>query len=280
MKIPIRFVIVITKVKNQKAKAYGEEVRDWLKRRKIDCEVFSNDEFQGLDKYSTKPDLIIVFGGDGTVLSTVHKLNSHNLVIPILGFNLGRVGFLTTSEPNNWKDILNSVFLNKFETVSYMMLRYTLKRAKNEIEEGIVLNDIVISRYGIARLVEFRIWYDGIEIGNIRGDGLIVTTPLGSTAYAWAAGGALIDPTIRAFEVCPVCQFLTNIKPLVLPSNKPLKIKILSPLKELILTLDGQKGIFLGPEDEVEIREAKETVNFIQTRPVSYIERLKAKGYI
>lgn len=279
MDLSKEFVLILTKINNQKASLLGEEIKNWLLKRSIEAEIISTAEFSGIESLKKRPNFLIVLGGDGTVLSTIHKLIPKNL-LPILGFNLGRVGFLTTSDPEKWQETLEKILLKKFEITSYMMLNYKVIRDNKEISQGLVVNDIVIGRYKIARLVELQLWYDDIEIGKLRADGLIVTTPLGSTAYAWAAGGALIDPCIKAFEICPVCQFLTNIRPLILPSNKTLRVKIVSPLKGFILTLDGQKEVHLKPYDVVEIREAKEVVHFIQTKPTSYIERLKAKGYI
>ncbi len=280
MDLPVKFILILTKVNNQKATLLGKDIKDWLSKRSIEAEVISTAEFLGIEALNRKPNFLIVLGGDGTVLSTIHKLTPKNFLIPILGFNLGKVGFLTTSDPEKWQETLEKILLKKFEITSYMMLNYKILRENKEIAQGVVVNDIVIGRYGIARLVELQLWYDEVEVGKLRADGLIVTTPLGSTAYAWAAGGALIDPCIKAFEICPVCQFLTNMRPLVLPSNKTLKVKIISPLKGFILTLDGQREIQLKPYDVVEIKEAKEVIHFIQTKSTSYIDRLKAKGYI
>ncbi len=273
-------VLILTKLKNEKARLLGEDIKRWFLSKNILCEVISNEDFISLNELDFRPDLLVVLGGDGTVLSIIHRLNLEEDSIPILGFNLGRVGFLTSADPDKWKDVLERVLSKRFHMYPQMLLEYRVMRDGEDVDKGIVVNDIVVSRHGIARLLEFRLWYDGIEMADIRADGLIVATPLGATAYAWAAGGALIDPELKVFELCPVCQFLSNMRPAILPSNRLLKIEVVSSTDKFILTLDGQKGILLKSQDVVEVREAKEVVYFIQTRPTSYIERLKAKGYI
>jgi NAD+ kinase len=224
------------------------------------------------------PDLILVLGGDGTMLSVARKMGEAQ--VPLLGLNLGQVGFLTELSPEGWEDLLGAVLNQEFTLSQRIVLKYHVLRDERLLDQGRVVNDLVVGRGGMARLIRLRMWYDQVELANLRADGLIVSTPIGSTAYAVAAGGPLISPELEVLEVSPVCPFLSAMRPLVLPSKGTLRLQVESPTTEVFLTLDGQSGYPLQPGDLVEVSEGEQRLYFVQPRQSDYIRKLKVKGYL
>ncbi|HTW24969.1 MAG TPA: NAD(+)/NADH kinase, partial [Candidatus Baltobacteraceae bacterium] len=196
----------------------------WLHERKIS--VFIDEETHGCcidlgepvvarDALGAKIDLMIVFGGDGTLLSAARALGGHN--VPILAVNLGGLGFLTSVTLEELYPLLDQVLKGEYHTSSRMMLDAEIRRKGHAAEVQCALNDTVANKGARARMLDFDVHVDGHHVGRYRADGLIVATPTGSTAYSLAAGGPIVDPSLDAFIITPICPHMLTNRPLVIP---------------------------------------------------------------
>lgn len=273
-------IYIVTKTGLSSAQSLGQKIRRWLEAKGVASWVVEASEarhclqLKGIQSAG----LLLVLGGDGTILSLARRIKAP---IPLLGINFGRVGFLTELTVENWQNGLEQILSGAWEKVSYLALHYGLLREGRVIREGRAINDVVISRGGKARLIDLSVQVDEEQLGLLRGDGLVVSTPLGSTAYALAAGGALVMPGLEVMELCPICPFLKQVPPLVLPGEIHLQVT-LSPMDgDAFLTVDGQSGDQLQPLDIVHVSRAGEPVVFAKlSTKQDYFEKLSQKGYL
>jgi len=273
-------IAIVIKESHEQARDLGDRIGRWLAERGVGVQTRSNDQNgQRLCLEGPGPDLILVLGGDGTVLSVARKLD-RGQDVPLLGLNLGQIGFLTELSPQGWEEGLAKVLAGEYSLFSKVILQYAVERDGEQIEQGKVVNDLVVGRSGLARLIGLRIWCGEEELGRLRSDGMIVSTPIGSTAYAVAAGGALIGPDLRAMELCPVNPFMSRFRPLILASDNTVTIEVDHETRDVLLTLDGQSGSRLEAGDRVVIREAERPLRFLQPSGSSYIQKLRNKGYL
>ena len=276
---PITSLDIVTKNGHEHAHALGTSIQVYLRELGLGVDVFRNSEYTpGKGSAAVHPEMILVLGGDGTLLSVLRKLGTDQ--VPVLGMNFGQVGFLTELTSGGWKKSLGSIVKGHFHLSSRIMLHYDLHRGGRIIESGRVVNDLLVGRGETARLIKLHLWTEGGNMGTIRADGLIVSTPIGSTAYAVAAGGALIDHELEVMEICAVCPFMSGFKPLILPSRSKVWIQVEPSSSDVYLTLDGQSGTRLRAEDMIGIRESSVRLQFVQTNKESYINKLREKGYI
>jgi NAD+ kinase len=279
MPTPFGRILILTKARHEQAQELGCRIQQWLAGKETHSEIRPNDESEGLLHFGgNPPDMILVLGGDGTMLSVARRLGDHS--IPLLGLNLGQVGFLTELSPEDWEEGLNRILAGHYLLSARIMLDYRLWRGKDVLGKGRVVNDLVVGRGGMARLVALRLWCGAADLGRMRADGLVVSTPQGATAYAVAAGGPLISPELKVVEICPVCPFLSHFRPLVLPSREHIEIEVDQASGDVYLTLDGQSGRELRIGDRISIAEAERPLLFIQPSESHYINKLKKKGYI
>ncbi len=200
-------------------------------------------------------DLMVVVGGDGTFLAGARMASRHG--VPVVGVNEGRFGFLTEIERDEAKEILEMIFEGKIKPKQRMMLSVFLERKGKRHFIGNYLNDVVISKSNIARLIETQVWANDHYMVNVFGDGVIISTPTGSTAYALSAGGPIIYPYKEAILFVPVCPHTLSNRPVVLPPDFSVKITVLSKNRSSFLTLDGQKGTFLKEGDTVIVTKSE-----------------------
>ena len=273
-------IAIVTKESHDQARELGDRIGRWLAERGVGVQILSNDQNgQGLCLEEPGPDLILVLGGDGTVLSVARKLD-RGPDVPLLGLNLGQIGFLTELSPQGWQDGLAKVLVGEYSLFPKVILQHAVERDGEPIAQGRVVNDLVVGRSGLARLIGLRIWCGEEELGRLRADGMIVSPPIGSTAYAVAAGGALIGPDLRAMELCPVNPFMSRFRPLILASDNTVTIEVDHESRDVLLTLDGQSGSRLQGGDRVVIREAERPLRFLQPSGSNYIRKLRKKGYL
>ncbi|MCF8085743.1 MAG: NAD(+)/NADH kinase [Desulfohalobiaceae bacterium] len=273
-------VAIVTKERHDQARELGDHIGRWLTERGVGVQILANEQNRALlPLEGAPPDLILVLGGDGTVLSVARKLDQ-GPDVPLLGLNLGQIGFLTELSPEGWREGLAHVLEGGFSLFAKVILQYNVQREGRTMERGKVVNDLVVGRSGLARLIGLRMWCNAEELGRIRADGMIVSTPIGSTAYAVAAGGALVSPDLRAMELCPVSPFMSCFRPLILGSGNTVTIEVDGPSGEALLTLDGQAGNRLESGDRVVISEAERPLRFVQPSGNSYIQKLRNKGYL
>lgn len=276
---PITHLDIITKNGHDQAHALGLRIRDHLKPMGLSVSVFRNSEYKPwTHKLSDSPEMILVLGGDGTLLSVLRKRGEHQ--VPVLGMNFGQVGFLTELTPQDWTKALEAIVKGQYYLSSRIMLHFELQRKGQLLESGRVVNDLLVGRGQTARLIKLHLWTEGGDMGTVRADGLIVSTPIGSTAYAVAAGGSLIHPELEVMEICAVCPFMNGLKPLILPSKSCLSLQVEPSSSEVYLTLDGQSGTRLMADDLISIRESEVRLHFVQIHQDSYINKLRIKGYL
>ncbi len=276
---PITYLDIITKNGHDQAYALGKSIQSYLKAFDIVVEVYRNSEYKPWrDEGPGRAEMILVLGGDGTLLSVLRKRGERQ--IPVLGMNFGQVGFLTELTPDGWEQSLGAIVKGRYHLSSRIMLHYDLHREGRLVESGRVVNDLLVGRGETARLIKLHLWTEGGDMGTVRADGLIVSTPIGSTAYAVAAGGALINHELEVLEICAVCPFMSGFKPLIFPSRSKVWIQVEPSSSDVYLTLDGQSGTRLMAGDRIAIRESAVRLQFVQNNKESYIKKLRLKGYL
>ena len=255
----------------------------WLRDRKID--VFVDKETQacidlGLPAFARGAlpeglELLVVLGGDGTLLSATRALAGQR--VPILAVNLGGLGFLTSVTREELYPVLEQVLDGRHNTSERMMLDAHTFRNGKVVERQTALNDAVINKAALARMLDFDVYVDSAPVGRYRADGLIVATPTGSTAYSLAAGGPIVHPQLDAFVITPICPHMLTNRPLVIPDTARVEIDIAAGEEPVYLTLDGQIGFQLQPSDRVVVTKSKNRVAFIRSPQKTYFEVLRSK---
>ncbi len=223
------------------------------------------------EKLSEKVDLMIVLGGDGTLLSIAHLAAQRD--VPVLGINLGRLGFLTEVPVDEMYLTLDAFLEGNEEIVSPRRLL----EARTKGQVYYCLNDVVINKGALARMIQIAIWIDEKEIATLKADGLIISTPTGSTAYSLSAGGPIIQPYIAAIILAPICPHTLTFRPMVISSDSRVKFKLLTSGEEVYLTLDGQRGALLAKNDVVEVQRAPFELRLISSPKRNYFELLQEK---
>lgn len=222
-------------------------------------------------------DMIIVLGGDGSIMDSARRAAVKN--IPILGINLGRLGYLAELEMNEL-DLLDKVMRGEYRLDKRMMLSAEVIRESGEpVENAFALNDAVISNGSIARIIDLQLSEGGVPINTYRADGLIIATPTGSTAYSMSAGGPVADPRIACFCVTPICPHLSTTRPILFPDNAVIEVKhICKREKVLYLTLDGRSSIELYKNDRVRITKSDLYTSIIRVKEQSFYEKLRQRN--
>lgn len=258
---------------------------DYLKEKA--CEVFLEESIgRMLDgpplpclpeiELPSRSDLVIVVGGDGTLLHTARVLASQNT--PLLGINLGRLGFLVDISPDQMLPHLDAILGGRYEQEHRFLLEVCID--DNSPNEQVVLafNDVVLHKWSIARMIEFETYVDGQLVNDQRSDGMIVSTPTGSTAYALSGGGPLLHPTLNAIVMVPICPHTLSNRPIVVDGDSDIVIRLnRAHTKDVQITCDGQSTLPLMPGKSVRIRKAEHAVRLIHPQGYDYYSILRAK---
>lgn len=278
---PYKRVGIFCKPKSSLGREVLLELTDWL--RKKDCAVLMPEETAELiDESPThrredippNADLIIVLGGDGTLLSVARI--THPTQVPILAVNLGSLGFLTDVSLAKLYPTLEKVFNGKSRNEPRMLLQARVIRNRLAVTEDFVLNDVVIHKGTLARIVNLEVQVNDQYMTSYRADGLIVSTPTGSTAYSLSAGGPILHPSMNALVLSPICPFTLTNRSIVIPSNATIQIHQTTD-EELRVTLDGQTGYDLLADDLLELRPSDQPVNLIEVPGKNYYQILRQK---
>jgi NAD+ kinase len=219
--------------------------------------------------------LLLVLGGDGTLLAAARLAGPRG--IPILPINMGSLGFLTSFTLEELYPVLEDTLAGRSSVSQRVMLRVELERAGKVIETQGVLNEAVINKGALARMIELELTVDADFVCRYRADGLIVATPTGSTAYSLSAGGPIVHPTVESFIITPICPHTLSDRPLVIRDSSSIEMKLSGNTESVFLTIDGQRGIPLQSTDRVRISRAKELLKLIQPPKKSYFEILRNK---
>ena len=272
---------IIAKQNKPEALTIIKAITEWLSKRGVKAlveqevaEKLGYAHHLEKEAIASQSELLIVVGGDGTLLSVVRLPGIETL--PVLGINLGGLGFLTETLKEEMFQALEKVVAGDFETEQRMMLKTTIYREGKVVEQSAVLNDIVITKGALARIIDLETHIDGNYLTTFKADGLILSTPTGSTAYSLAAGGPIVCPSLDSIIVNPICPHTLTNRPLVLPKSAKVRVVLKSP-QDVHITLDGQIGRPLMTEDVVEAEKAENYFRLVKSPHKTYFELLRTK---
>jgi len=273
---------IITKRNKPEALSLARDIAGWLSARGVKvlvekevAEQIGHPDHIDRDGIPARADLLIVLGGDGTLLSVARFSGVES--IPVLGINLGGLGFLTEISKEETFPVLEKIMAGDFETEQRLMLKATILRRGEIIGESTVLNDIVINKGVLARIIDMETHIDGAYLTTFKADGLILATPTGSTAYSLAAGGPIVYPSLNSIIVNPICPHTITNRPLVVPDTATVKIILKTADQNVHITLDGQVGMPLQGGDVVEVHKAPGHIQLIRSPYKTYFELLRTK---
>lgn len=220
-------------------------------------------------------DLIIVLGGDGTLISVARQIGT--LQVPIVGVNLGQLGFLTEITREELPDMLDRLIAGDYKVSERMMIDAFIHREGKVVGKYTVLNDVVINKGALARIIDMETYVDGRHLSTYKADGLIVSTPTGSTGYSLAAGGPIIYPEINSLLITPICPHMLTNRPIVIWSRSVIEIEVKFQDDVVFFTADGQVGHKLLPGDRVEVRRSETRTRLVSSPTKEYFQILRTK---
>ena len=227
-----------------------------------------------MDEIGSSVDLAVVLGGDGTMLTVARQLAAS--AIPLIGVNQGRVGFLTDVNSANMLDEMQKILLGEFSIEQRILLTATIMRGGKALSQGLAVNDVVVNKSGMSRLIELEVNVDGQFVHKQRSDGLILATPTGTTAYALSAGGPILHPTLDAITLVPICPHTLSNRPIAFNSSSKIEITLVHA-EDAAVHLDGQLQIDLQVGDKVIVQRAEKTVNLLHPVGHSHYAMLRQK---
>jgi NAD+ kinase len=277
----MRTIGIIAKRNKPEAIPVVKELVSWLSDRAVasfvEPEMAQSVPHAALDKteMALTVDMVVVLGGDGTLLTAARALQKRQ--VPILGVNLGGLGFLTEITLAELFPMLEAILRGDYKTDERMLLTARVWRKGKVIEQFTVLNEVVINKGALARIIELETVVDGASLTTFRADGLIISTPTGSTGYSLSAGGPIVYPSLPAIIVTPICPHNVTNRPIICPQDATIGITLRSGDQEVYLTLDGQVGFAMQLRDCVEVRQGEGRVKLIKSPTRSYFEVLRQK---
>lgn len=221
-------------------------------------------------------DLAVTVGGDGTLLDAARGLA--NFEVPILGINLGRLGFLVDISPNEMQERIHEILDGEFEEERRILLNTTIEHSENPTSESDAFNDVVVHKWEVARMIETETYINGKFLNSMRSDGLIVSTPTGSTAYALSGGGPILEPDMDAMVLVPICPHTMSYRPIVIGGDSEIDIIVKeSPSSHAQVTCDGQINLGVVSGDKISIKKKDKVIRLIHPRKHNHYEILRAK---
>jgi NAD+ kinase len=255
-----------------------QEIINFLQKQKIECllETIAAEKLKirtgyPRDKLPEMSEAVIVLGGDGTLLSIAPF--AARAGTPVIGINLGRLGFLTEIPVAEALPVLEAFIKDKNDFIS----RRSLLEIKYKNGTDICLNDVVLNKSALARMIEMLVFVDGKEVTRLKGDGLILSSPTGSTAYSLSAGGPIVHPGVETIILTPICPHTLSFRPLLIPASSIVKIKLLTPEEKVYLTIDGQRGQTMEKNETIEVRKSKKELFLVASPWRSYYDLVKEK---
>ncbi|MBX3287787.1 MAG: NAD(+)/NADH kinase [Acidobacteria bacterium] len=283
----IENVGIVVKPDHSEAWQTAGELAEWLTARGIGVSTYRFDgnpptepEQKGrlsdeAREIVERSELIVVLGGDGTMISTARMIGDADVLV--LGVNYGSLGYLTDFRIEEMYSALEAIFEGNYEIDRRVMLGAEHRRGDEMLAKGRVLNDVVINKAAIARVIEIDVNLNGLFVNSFRADGLIVSTPTGSTAYNLSAGGPIIYPSMNAVVLTPICPFTLTNRPIVVPDDAEIELCLKDENEGVVLTLDGQTAYSLRSGDKVKIRKSRTTFNLLQPPNRNYFDVLRNK---
>lgn len=262
------------------AMALAREISSWCDSRSLAADVLPHDKSGFVFPHGSldHAELILVLGGDGTFISVARAALGQN--VPLLGLNMGQVGFLAEVRPESWPGALDQALTGAGRVEERLAFVYRIVRGAATVHEGKAINDLVVGRGRMARLVRLSLAFGGEHVSALRADGLIVSTPTGSTAYSVSAGGPLVHPELQAFCVTPICPFRNYFRGIVLPADRSLCVTNEDAGSEVYLTEDGQDSIRLRQGDRLEVERAPRGMLLMRLDRQGYFQTLTDKGFL
>jgi NAD+ kinase len=246
-----------------------------IEREQIEHATGCPVEAVDADKLPSSVDLILVLGGDGTMISTARMIGDRE--VPVLGVNYGGLGYLAEFRIEELYTALETILSGNYRLDRRVMLAVELLRGSDAVTSHQVLNDVVINKSALARIIEIEAYLNQLFVNSFRADGLIISTPTGSTAYNLSAGGPVIFPSMNAVVITPICPFTLSNRPIVVPDDATIELRLKTEQEDVALTLDGQVGFPLKVEDRVVIRKSSRTFNLVQPMNRNYFDVLRDK---
>jgi len=227
------------------------------------------------DQLAPSVDLSLLLGGDGTMIATARMIADAD--VPVMGVNYGGLGYLAEFPIEELFAALDSILSGQYKVQKRVMLAIELWRGEELITRNRVLNDVVVNKSALARIIEIEAYLDSQFVNLFRADGLIVATPTGSTAYNLSAGGPVLYPSMNAVVITPICPFTLSNRPIVVPDESVIEVRLITDNEEVALTLDGQVGFPLKVRDRIVIRKSRTTFNLVQPPNRNYFDVLRDK---
>ena len=227
------------------------------------------------EQFAQSVDLILVLGGDGTMIAAARMIG--NSEVPVIGVNYGGLGYLAEFPIDELFSALEAILSGQYKVQKREMLAVELWRGDELITRNRVLNDVVVNKSALARIIEIEAYLDSQFVNLFRADGLIVATPTGSTAYNLSAGGPVIYPSMNAVVITPICPFTLSNRPIVVPYGSTIEVRLMTDKEEVALTLDGQVGFPMQINDRIVIGKSNTTFNLVQPPNRNYFDVLRDK---
>jgi len=268
-------VLIISNREKWEAQQLGQAMGEWLTQKGLRVVNWEPEHITN-QKVPLDCDLALVLGGDGTMLYAAGLLYGSG--IPLLGVNLGNIGFITSTIKERWKEALESWLEDHFSLSQRIMLEVSVWRNKERVFHHHALNEGVVAAHGLAKIVFFEVNLSGVGFGDYRSDGILVSTPTGSTAYSLSAGGPIVHPEAEVFVLTPICPHSLTQRPIVIPSSERITVKIGSQQRtEVGLTVDGRTFTEIRPNDEIHFIRAELKTKLIQPEARSFYELVREK---
>ena len=280
--MPIESVGICLKDDQPQAEGSVTELGRWLKARGIEihadpqCAQWVGVPAETREEVASAAELMIALGGDGTLLSVARAVGMRS--VPILGVNLGRLGFLAEVDPEELYPVLEEALAGQAEVVRRMRLEVRLERGGEEILNILALNEAMVTHGQLPRLIDVEAWADGQRVTTYHADGLIVSTATGSTAYSLSAGGPLLVPDLKAIVLTPICPHSLTQRPVVLPETAVIEVVPKIGADEMALTVDGQAGVsMLAEGDRLHVRQSEHPIDIVASSSRNRYEILQTK---
>lgn len=275
-------IALFAKVHDPRCQGVAGELFNWLTQR--GCEPLVEAHLArhlgcpgvAAEEIPSRAEMVVVLGGDGTLISTARTIGGR--AIPILGVNLGSLGFLTEIALDELYPALEKCLVGNYRASERLMLQAVVERCDEEIASNLVLNDVVINKGALARIVDLKTKVNGHELTTFKADGLIISTPTGSTGYSLSAGGPIVNPSMNCIVITPICPHTLTNRPLVIDDAADVSVTVKSlDDEDIYLTLDGQVGVELKSGDIIRVRRAVHTTRLVMSDERDYFAVLRAK---
>ena len=287
MRTSIRLLLV-AKSGHAQAHETAKAIRRRMERRGLDVCLAASGETDALDSFfirGCERSAVVVLGGDGTLVGVARRLLTllaPEAICPLLGVNFGKVGFLTEVPADNWENAIDALVEGRLPLASRLALRWQILRSgeTSPSASGFAVNDVVVSRCALARVLTLHVAIDGQALGALRADGVLVSTPAGTSGYALSAGASLIHPEVEALALAPISPFLSRFPSMVLPAESQVDIRVDETTPESFLTVDGQDGFPMMPGDTLRVQGHPRALWLAVPTTQDYYHRLGRCGFV